>query len=243
MTEQPNAMPPFWKATLLMVGCCGLMVLFQGCKKEEIPLKGVSRISLVNVIPDGADINYLINGSRINAQPLTFQQNTGYLTLLSNSYHLRVMQADPSGPLLDTSVQFSPGHWYSFIVYDTLKKVSAMLVQDQIPTPPPGKVNLRFLHLSPDSLAVDVYLNGIKWVSHRRFADNLKDTTLARFGLQVAGTYRVDIKKYADTLVLASMPGVVLSENGSFTLYAKGLRKRIGDRGFGVGLLVHSPHR
>lgn len=101
-------------------------------------------------------IDIMINGKKM-IKNLSFKQCSPYLSFGQGQYRLDIAPAETEQPIFSTLVPIMGNHAYTFAVTGSETKVQTVPILDSTPLPS-GKAKLRFIHLSPDTPAVDVFL-------------------------------------------------------------------------------------
>jgi hypothetical protein len=146
--------------------------------------------------------------------------------------------------LAEANVNIGEGRNYSVFAYDTILngKSKVFALEDDLSAPPSGKAKVRFLHLSPGNLAVDITANDVIVFDNRSYADNVTTGSKAAFKTMDAGTYTIGVRLAGSN---PSIPAIVTVQNISieagkiYTIYAKGLVTGSGPNALGAGMIIN----
>lgn len=218
--------------------------LFAACKKDDGP-KQDAKLMLVNAVPgDTASYDFYFNDAKLNSQPVAFPSNSSYLSLAPGDYTIKVAANNTINPVVSAGYGVAPGGNYSVYVYDTLQsgKLKVFALEDDLSAPPAGKIKLRFLHLSPVGIAVNIQANDSTLFSNRSYADVVGNQSKAAFVTLDAGTYAFKAKLAgSDPSVpaLLTLPGVQLNAGSVYTLVARGKLNASGTSTLGLTVITN----
>ncbi|MEP6726849.1 MAG: DUF4397 domain-containing protein [Bacteroidota bacterium] len=223
-----------------------ISVLLTACKKNnnDTPQQD-ARILMANASPgNSAAFDFYFNDAKLNTQSLNYPANSGYLSLKPGNYTVKVAAANTINPLANSSFGIGSGKSYSVFAYDTLLsgKIKLFATEDDLTAPAAGKSKVRFFHLSPVSLAVDILANDSIVFANRSYADNTNDNSKAAFIAVNAGTYTVKIKLAGSP---SSIPPLLVLNNITFsdgliyTIFAKGTINGTGVNALGAEVIIN----
>lgn len=237
----------------LMGIACALLVnaTFTSCKKNNesnLPVAKTAGIQLVHTAPKVGDLTVEIVGKKLQDKLQFLNTSKGYINVFfKEDAAFRFMQAD-NKVVVDTKLPLNDKSNYSLFIYDTLQnnKVKTLLLNDNLGDPGKGKTNLRFLHLSPNTTAVDIDVfkgaDSIRLVSNIPYVSDKPDAAaLSSFKAIASGDYRVKVKTKAGTKIttILDVASVKLTEGRVVTLYLSGLTNATGTLGLGLQLWQH----
>jgi|GEM_PF-5619223 hypothetical protein len=210
--------------------CLSSLVLLSGCLKGNDspngPQNGV--VSILQASPGAPPMYLFANENKMTEEPLKYLVR-GPLTPSLGNYVFSVVNFNSGDTLIRHADSVKPAY-YSLIIYDTASAMKMMYFADQFDnaSDPGGSAYIRFLQLSPDAEPVDVYFNEEKTYSHRRFADNVANPSLAEFTPITAGKYSFTaLNAQGDTL--GSLSDITLPGQAVFTLFLRGLASHTQD--------------
>lgn len=214
--------------SLGIVLCLSALTLLSSCLKgDDSPGRQNGVISLLQASPGAPPLYLYGNENKMTTEPLKYLVR-GPLTPTVGNYVFSLVNFNSGDTLVRLADSVEPAY-HSMIIYDTASAMKIMYFTDQFDNSSDGNsAYIRFLQLSPDADPVDVYVNEDKTYSHRLFADNLIEPSLAKFTPIDAGTYSfAALNAQGDTL--GSLSGITLSGQAVFTLFLRGLASHSQD--------------
>jgi len=219
-------------------------VVLVACKKDDRP-GADANVMLVNAVPgDTASYDFYFNDVKLNSQSVSFPSYSNYLPLQPKDYTIKVAANNTINPVVSAGYSVSSGRNYSVYVYDTLQsgKLKVFALEDDLSAPPAGKVKLRFLHLSPVGIPVNILADDSTYFSNRSYADVVGNEPKAGFVTMDAGTYTFQAKLAgSDSSVpaLLTLPNVQLNAGSVYTLVARGKLNASGSSTLGLTLITN----
>jgi hypothetical protein len=204
-----------------------LSATFIACDKDKDEMKDEAKVLVVHASPNAPGVDLLVDDAKVNAAPLTFPNNTGYLTVPAGTRNIKVNAAGTSTTVINANVPFSKDMSYSVFANNLLASIGAIVVNDNLATPASGKAHIRFFHLSPGAPAVTVgVLNGSTFspvFNNRAFETQETANANAAFTPVDAGTYTFDVRLPGTTTSVLTVPGVSLQAGKIYTVFARGI--------------------
>ncbi|MEH7416717.1 DUF4397 domain-containing protein [Neobacillus drentensis] len=118
-------------------------------------LQGEAQVRFLHTSPDSPSVDVYINGSRV-IKDLAFKQVSQILRLKSGKYHIDIY---PAGNMIDSvlnkNITVEDGQSYTLTTIDSVKKMRLLVFLNH-PGVPNDEAKVRFIHLSPDSPALDI---------------------------------------------------------------------------------------
>lgn len=137
------------------------VVLLTSCSLDDddstVTPTPVAYVSLYHASPNAPELDVYVDERPVNR--LEFTDYTGYLNFYTGNRHLKINPFNASNALVDTTVTFADGGFYSVFIVNNLTSVEALTVRDSTSAPTEGKAKVRFINLSPDATSLDVTLN------------------------------------------------------------------------------------
>jgi hypothetical protein len=149
-----------WGRIIPAVCFASLVLLMASCLDDDDPANEpvpVAYVSLYHASPNAPELNVFVDDRQVNR--LEFTDYTGYLNFYTGNRHFEINPLNASNALIDTTVTFADGAFYSMFIVNNLSNVEALTVRDSASAPSSGKVKIRFINLSPDASAFDVTAN------------------------------------------------------------------------------------
>ncbi len=199
----------------------------------EIPFS-TSSVKAIHASPNAPAVDLLVDNTIVGTG-LTFPNNTGYLTAASGTRNVKVNVSGTNNSVIDANLDLSPMKNYSVFAVDEVSNISALVLEDDLTMPAPGKAHVRFIHLSPDAPAVDITLtDGTVVFGNRAFKEFTPFTPLD------AGTYNLEVRVAGTTTVALPLNGITLEDGKIYTVFAKGFLNGSGDQALGAQIVVNS---
>ena len=143
--------------------------------------------------------------------------------------------------MIDANVDLQADKAYSVFAIDSVSKIKAAVVSDNLATPASGKAHVRFFHFSPNAPAVDIAVaNGPVVFSNRSFNDQATNASLADFTPLDAGTYNLQVRLTGTNTTVLSLPGVTLTAGKIYTVFAKGFVGGTEARALGAQVITNN---
>jgi hypothetical protein len=141
--------------------CLALVVLLASCmdddKNEQIQPVPVAYVSIYHGSPSAPELDVFVDNRPVNR--LEFTDYTGYLNFHTGDRNFKVNPFNASNALVDTTINFVDGAFYSLFIVNDMAGVQALAVRDSATAPAAGKAKVRFINLSPDAASLDLASN------------------------------------------------------------------------------------
>lgn len=227
----------YWKESVVL---SLFVIVVASCAKpsDPQPVRSFSKVFLVQASPDAPAMDIYFDNQK--AQGLLMQYPLATSTYLNVDTGVHAFKFTASGTttaLTSHSQRFVEKQLYTLITYDSLSKIKTMSIRDEYGNYDAGRAFVRFLHLSPNGPAVDVYFNDLKIFSNRQFADNVQDTVLSRFKVSEQTYVNILMRLASTGDTLASLNNVTLLTGGVYTIVAKGFSGGTAEKKLGIGLI------
>lgn len=222
-----NRMLAFAPAILLMAA-----TLFSSCSKDEDLAQ--ANVLVIHASPDAPGVDLLVDDVKQNTSALTYPQNTGYLKVNAGSRNLKVNVAGTTTTVINANVTLEQDKSYSVFAIDSVKKISAVVVADDLSTPAAGKAHVRFIHLSPNAPAVDIAVDGGAVVF-----PNTSFKVGTAFTPLDAGTYDLEVRVAGTQTVALDLDPLTLEAGKIYTVFAKGFLTADGVQALGAEIIVN----
>ncbi len=198
------------------------------------------KITYANVLvthasPDAPGVDLLIDDVKVNTQPLTYPNNTGYLDAETGTRNIKVNVAGTTTTVINGNLDVEADKYYSIFAVDQVSEITAIVLADDLTMPAAGKAHVRFVHLSPDAPAVDVAVasSGAVVFSNIEFKESTAFTPLD------AGTYNLDVRVAGTSTVALVLPPVTLQAGKIYTVFAKGFLAGTGAQALGAEIIIN----
>jgi hypothetical protein len=194
---------------------------------------------VVHASPDAPNVDVRIN----NAVALTnvaYPTNSPYTAVDAGNANFKISPAGTTTYVIDATVPLEANKYYSVFAIDSVSKIKAAVVMDNLTTPATGKSHVRFFHFSPNAPAVDIAVtDGPVVFSNRRFNDQATTASLANFTPLDAGTYNLEVRLAGTNTVVLPLPNITLTAGKIYTVFAKGFVGGTGVQALGAQVIVN----
>jgi hypothetical protein len=214
-------------------------MLLSGCKEDENTVSpattpsGTANVMAIHASPNASSVDLLVDNTVVGTN-LSYPNNTNYLSVSAGTRNVKVRVSGGSTVVIDANLPVSANTNYSVFAVDSVSKISALVLTDNLATPAAGKGHVRFVHLSPNAPAVDIALRGGAVVfPNTAFKGSTAFTPLD------AGTYDLDVRVAGTTNVVLQLSAITVQEGGIYTVFAKGFLSGTGNEALGAQIVVN----
>lgn len=224
-------------ALLGLVFVLGLTAV-TGCSDDESvtnpPAAQTARVLTVHASPNAPGVDLLVDNV-VAGTNLTFPNNTGYLTVPAGTRNVKVNVTGTATTVINADLPLTAAGNYSVFAVDSVSKISALVLTDNLAAPAAGKAHVRFIHLSPNAPAVDVALAGGAVVfANKAFKEYVDFTPLD------AGTYNLEVRLAGTGTVVLPLPGISLTAGKIYTVFARGFVGGAGAQALGAEIISNN---
>ncbi len=220
-----------------------------GCLKKD-PIGTIAQVLLVPLSPNATATDFSINGN-IVATGVVYSTTVGTVrytlpyytiepkagsTIAYNNNGFPTAKAAVTKDLADESV-------YSTFLIDSTNKIKAVIVNDDLAEPTPGKVKIRFFHFSPNTVPLDVEIQGVttKLFTARSFNDQSTNSSFEKFIEIEPGAYTFLFKNATTGATLYTTTSQILLTDRIYTLAARGFTGGAGSQALGAWVYPNKP--
>lgn len=236
-----------WGRWFLAITAIAVGATLGGCLKDDNQVYQVTAVRALNAVPGSTQLDVFMDQNKLNFDNAAWQDEAfAYTDTLpyKNAWpnNRTVSIVDPADypnakPLVQKTVNFISGKFYSLYVvgYDELE---VFATEDDLSVPAEGKAKVRFIHLSPETPALDVEVQAGTddplLISDKAFKEG------SSFAAVDGGvTYTVSFIAHESEDVLHTF-GFTPEDGMIYTVWAKGLLDHTDPTlGFGHGVIVH----
>jgi hypothetical protein len=210
---------------------------FTGCSDDDSNPTAPSaqaQVMVVHASPDAPGVDLLVDGA-VAKTNLMFPDNTPYLGLSAGAHNVKVNVTGTSTTVINADLTLTSGTDYSVFAADSVSKISALVLIDDLTAPAAGKAHVRFIHLSPNAPAVDVAVtSGPVLFANKAFKEYSAFTPVN------AGTYDLEVRLAGTSTVVLPLPGIALTAGKIYTVFAKGFVGGAGGQALGAQIIVNN---
>ncbi len=193
-----------------------------------------ARVMAVHASPNAPAVDLLVDGV-VAGTGLAFPNNTAYLNVAGGTRNVKVNVTGTSTTVIEANVPVVGGSNYTVIACDSVSKIGAIVLTDNLAVPATGKAHVRFVHLSPNAPAVDVAVAGGSVV----FANTVFKGFTA-FTPVNAGTYDFEVRLAGTGTVALPVNDVTLTAGKIYTVFARGFAGGSGAQALGAQIIVNN---
>lgn len=209
------------------------LMVFTSCDKDDD--ETYADVMVIHASPDAPGVDVLIDDTKENSSALTFPNNTGYLEVETGTRNIKVNVAGTTNTVIDVDLTLERDKSYSVFAVDSVSKITAIALEDDLTSPAAGKAHVRFVHLAPDAPAVDIAVASSGSVV---FGDvSFKESTA--FTPLDAGTYLLDVRVAGTGTVALVLPALTLEAGKIYTVFAKGFLGGTGVQALDAEVIVN----
>jgi len=226
------------KNSLVLVIAITVVMILTGCKDDASPVTptatATGKVLVVHASPDAPAVDLVVDNA-VAGTNLAFPNNTGYLTVPSGTRNVKVRVAGTTTTVIEANLPIATGTNYSVFAIDSVSKISAIVLTDDLTPPASGKAHVRFIHLSPNAPAVDVAVTGGGvLIGNKSFKDYTPFVPLD------AATYNLEVRLAGTSTVVLSLPGITLQAGKIYTVFAKGFVGGTASQSLGAEIVVNN---
>ncbi|RKD30542.1 DUF4397 domain-containing protein [Thermohalobacter berrensis] len=180
--------------------------------------RNVSYARVLHASPDAPAVDVYVNNRKI-ASNLAYKNFTQYIQLNPGNYNVRVFPAGrTTNPVINQDINIQPNSIFTVAATGKLNNISLYPISEPRLTIPPGRVYVRFAHLSPGAPNVDIRLPDgttlFRNVGYRQATNYIPVTP---------GTYTLEAYPTGADQRVLYVPNMTLKPNRFYTVYAVGL--------------------
>lgn len=195
-----------------------------------------AKVLVTHASPDAPGVDLLIDNTKQNSSALNFPDNTGYIAKAAGTRNIKVNVSGTSTTVINADLMLEANKNYSVFAVDSVSKISAIVLADDLTAPASGKAHVRFVHLSPNAPAVDICVasSGAVVFGNKAFKDATAFTPLD------AGNYNLDVRVAGTSTVALTLPTITLQAGKIYTVFAKGFLGGTGAQALGAQIIVNN---
>ena len=187
-------------------------------------------VRVIHTVPDAPNVDIYADNKLIISN-LAYGEYTDYLMLPVGTYQISVTVAGTQNrPVIANMFTVTQNTISTIAAVGTLKDIGLLAITDADEAKKPGKAMVRFLHLSPNAPAVDITLPDGTVIF-----GNVSFKHITRYLDLTPMDYTLQVRVAGTSNVVLTVPGVNLSADKYYTIYAIGL---VGERPELEALLV-----
>ena len=200
--------------TLLMSSCLDQL--------ESPDLPPAAFVTIYQGSPDAPAMDVFANQNRVNQNPLEYTEFLAYTAFYTGDRRFRFSPSNSATSLLEKNFNLKADSVYSMFLADESARLDALLVKDVWENPVSEKAQIRLVHLSPNTEAVNLEISGVNTplISGRSFKSASPFVSINR------GTGTLTIKSAQSGQILVQSGTLDFKGNRVYTLILRGLNGR-----------------
>ncbi len=177
-----------------------------------------AQVRIVHASPDAPAVDIYLNGKKAVSN-LAYQRTTDYLRVRPGRYRVRVTPAGaaPEKAVIDAQVTLRGNQAYTVAAVGKLSQIRPLVLMDQLRPAAEGQAQIRVIHASPDTPAVDVAVTDGPVLIR-----NLSFPNTSQYVPVRPGTYSLEVRPAGTTNVALAVPNFRASAGTSYTIFAMG---------------------
>jgi hypothetical protein len=151
---------------VMAFGVLALAFIAAGCSDDDesnpvAPVPGQTSVRVIHLSPDAPEVDVYFNGAASPAvSDLAFNEGTGYLKVNAGQYDVDVAPAYNSVGSSVLSVKgadLKANTNYTAVAFSPVASINALLLVDNLSTPPAGQIRVRAIHTASAVGQVDIW--------------------------------------------------------------------------------------
>lgn len=212
-----------------------LSSLFNGCDENTVnpPVSSVARTTITHASPNAPNVDILV-GNNVIASNVSYPSTLPYTELNTGNNRIRIRATGTSNYLLDDTLFFEENKSYSVFAVDSVSKISALFLTDNLTVPGNTYSSVRFVNLSPNSPALDVAITGksvvFPFYSFKQ-SSNFRPVN--------ADTVTLEVRLAGTSTPIYTRDNVIFENGKIYTIFSRGF---IGNTNIplGVSIIKHN---
>ena len=179
-------------------------------------------VRVLHASPDAPAVDVFVDGSKVGAPlaDLKFGDLSAYVAVPAGLHDLKVCATADNTvcPIVANGVNLAAGMHYTIAATNVLASIEAQVITDA-PSPETDKAQVRVVHFSADTPAVDVLTQD----GANKVVDNLAYPNASGYLTLAPGSYDLKVCAHADNTVCPLDPGALdLQAGHSYSVFAIG---------------------
>lgn len=229
-----------WGVVALLTVAIG----FSSClksKNDVTPSRQVANISFLNVANIAVDPQFYDNGVKVADTVITYGFYSSY-TVYGGSHNFELRKKGSDSSIVANNYVYDSTYFYTHVIYGGgTGPVRSATIKSDFTGADLNKINIRFIHLSPDAGPVDVFVGTEKIESARNFFQSTTNEEATRFKQYASFSVndKVVIKAAGTETILANNATLKQIDNyfrigRVYTIYLYGSKSSTGKDKIGV---------
>ena len=180
-----------------------------------------ARVRVLHASPDAPAVDVYLDGSKVDALVnVPFGTISDYLTIPSGDHQVSVYATGTTtSPVIDAKLSFAAGKSYTVAATNALASIEAQVLTDT-PAPKTSGAQLRVVHFSADTPAVDIAPDGAKPAD--AIVKNLSYPNATKYLDVPAASYDLEVRAAGTSTVALQLDPITLDAGKAYSVFAIG---------------------
>lgn len=205
------------------------------------PTPAKAYVSIMHLAPTAPSLDVFFNETKVSSNPFAPGNVTvAYNAIDKGAFPVTFKKASSDSIVASiTFAQYDSLNFYTLFIYNQQANgpVRAVRIKDDFSKLTTNKTFYRFFHASPNTDAVDLYMDNVKIESSRVLADNTNSGLLNEFTGVSTGYHNFQVKLAGTDTVIANLDNAELLAGNAYTFYLRGLTGGLSSSQLSLGLL------
>lgn len=225
------------------IAMIAMVTMLSGCLKSRdiTPPDPKAYVSIMHLAPTAPPVDVFFNDQKVSNNPFAPGNVTvAYNAIDKGAFPIKFKKAASDSLVAEVPVaQYDSLSFYTLFIYNQQLNgpAKAVRIKDDFSSMVTDKPYYRFFHASPNTGAVDLYIDNVKVESGRVHADNTTSDALNKFVAANSANHTVQVKLAGTATVIASLNNVEMLTRNAYTFYLRGLEGGTGTSELSLGLL------
>lgn len=226
-----------------------MATVFTGCLKSSDsppPVPTTTYLSIMHMAPNAPAVDVFFNDVKVsNSAFAPLNVTTRYSTVDKGTFSIKFKKANADSTVAEIApALYDTLEYHTLLIYNLITNgpAKAIRIKDDFSNVLANltKPYYRFFHTSPNTGAVDLYINDVKVESGRFFADNASHDPFNKFTATTSDFVKIEVKPAGTNTAIATLNNVYMQNGNAYTIYLKGLDGGTGNNQLSLGLLMAS---
>ncbi len=205
-----------------------LMIALTACKKSNsvdndnvMKYKRVAEVEIVHGSAGTPALDVAFDDNKLGVNTFNYTDRINYMWVTSGSRKFRVFDAttQSASPIFSKDMTFETGKHYTAFIVDTASKMDVVLIKDSSRAPGVDSARIRFVNLTPDAPALDLYVKG----RTEPIATNITYKKAGEFfSYRAALNLVFEIKQAGQSTLLATSNPISLARGKIYSIWSGG---------------------
>ena len=214
-----------------------------GCVKSNLPAPPAARsyVSILHLATTAPSLEVFFDNTKVSSNPFTPGSVSGAYNPVDRGSFSVIFKKTGSDSVVASvpAAMYDSLHYYTIFVYNAQANgpAQAFRTEDDFRNVTLGKSFYRFIHASPNTSAVDLYMDNAKIQTSRNPADNTAQTSFNDFLETTTGYHSFQVKLAGTDSTIATQNNVELLSGAAYTFYLRGLSNGSGNNQLSLNIL------